>query len=392
MTFLLQVASGQVTDPPPAGNSEGKEQSQAASEEKPKLIAFQKISQEILASQKQINQLYGSMPIGFPERQLEFLEKIKDLKAQVLALQPKVHRAAFEAYIESPNESAAVNRAIAIALERSLSPRLTTEKFDPKTAIEIASALIKNDVAGPPIYFAAFRASYALQDFERAKLMLDKIKSSKTEVNESFYTELAKTQENWNRELGFRQKEAAADDLPKAEIDTSAGKFTVELFEDHAPIAVANFISLAEQGYFDGNTFHLVQPGVLVRTGSQSADGQGNPGYYIPCECYQDEIRHHFTGSLSMSLEDGTEKDTGGSRFFITHQPNTTLDGKHTVFGRVVDNMEAIYQLNTVDGTRIVSEESLSPSVINKVTILRKRNHEYVPQKLPLKGDETPGS
>ncbi len=124
----------------------------------------------------------------------------------------------------------------------------------------------------------------------------------------------------------------------KAVIDMETARVVLELFEDHAPNTVANFVSLARKGFYDGLTFHRVVPGTLSQTGCPRGDGTGGPGYCIKCEVLANPHRHE-AGAVSMAH---AGHDTGGSQFFIVHTDQPHLDGHHTVFGRVVEGMDAI--------------------------------------------------
>ena len=96
---------------------------------------------------------------------------------------------------------------------------------------------------------------------------------------------------------------------------------------------VANFISLVERGFYKDLTFHRVVAEFVAQGGDPAGDGTGGPGYHIACECYKPNHRQHFRGSLSMAH---AGRNTGGSQFFLAIAPLPQLDGKHTVFGRVV--------------------------------------------------------
>ena len=179
------------------------------------------------------------------------------------------------------------------------------------------------------------------------------------------------------RELVLRSNEAAADDLPRVKLTTSKGDIVLELFENDAPETVGNFISLVKDGYYDGLTFHRVLDGFMAQGGCPTGDGTGGPGYNIRCECYKPEYRRHFTGSLSMAK--GRARNTGGSQFFLTFVRTDELDGKHTVFGRVVDGMDIVNSIQRFDAS--VSNDALTPDVIKKAEVLRDRGHEYKPTK-----------
>ncbi len=112
---------------------------------------------------------------------------------------------------------------------------------------------------------------------------------------------------------------------------TSKGPIHVELYPDKAPITVANFVNLAKRGYYNGLSFHRVIPDFMVQGGCPEGSGRGGPGYK-----FEDEVKtglRHEKGALSMA---NAGPGTNGSQFFITHVATSWLDGKHTVFGKVV--------------------------------------------------------
>ncbi|NLF08042.1 MAG: peptidylprolyl isomerase [Pirellulaceae bacterium] len=158
---------------------------------------------------------------------------------------------------------------------------------------------------------------------------------------------------------------------------TSKGDITLELFENEAPNTVANFISLAEKGFYDGLTFHRVMAGFMAQGGDPAGNGTGGPGYSIACECYKPNHRCHFRGSLSMAH---AGRDTGGSQFFLTFAPRPNLNGLHTVFGRVIDGMDVLAEIQRRNPD---DKEAAAPDRIVKVEVIRKRPHEYAPVKMP---------
>ncbi|MDP1697975.1 MAG: peptidylprolyl isomerase [Xanthomonadaceae bacterium] len=116
-----------------------------------------------------------------------------------------------------------------------------------------------------------------------------------------------------------------------AVFNTSRGTIRVNLFADKAPLTVANFVNLAQRGFYDGLKFHRVIPDFMIQGGCPEGSGRGNPGYRFEDEC-NPELRHDKPGVLSMA---NAGPGTNGSQFFITHVATSWLDGKHTVFGSV---------------------------------------------------------
>ncbi|MCH8343242.1 MAG: peptidylprolyl isomerase [Planctomycetes bacterium] len=168
--------------------------------------------------------------------------------------------------------------------------------------------------------------------------------------------------------------------MPRAELITVRGRIVVELFENEAPNTVANFVSLAEAGFYDGSRFHRVIPNFMAQGGDPNSKpggtgvpGEGSPGYRIPDEHGREGARNHFTGSLAMAKT--ASPHTAGCQFYMTHTPPAQLNGNYTVFGRVIEGLEVVRSIELDD-------------VLESVSVLRKRDHEYSPQTLP----ETPST
>lgn len=132
-------------------------------------------------------------------------------------------------------------------------------------------------------------------------------------------------------------------------------KIVIEMYEDAAPNTVANFESLASEGFYDGLTFHRVIPGFVAQGGCPNGTGTGGPGYAIKCET-EGNPHKHVAGSLSMAH---AGKDTGGSQFFLVHEPQPHLDGVHTVFGQVIEGMDTVLRINQGDRMEkvVITEE-----------------------------------
>jgi peptidyl-prolyl cis-trans isomerase B (cyclophilin B) len=137
---------------------------------------------------------------------------------------------------------------------------------------------------------------------------------------------------------------------------TNKGEIRIELFADKTPKTVANFEKLAGEGFYDGLAFHRVIDNFMVQGGCPQGTGTGGPGYTFEDE-FDPELRHDAPGILSMA---NAGPNTNGSQFFITHGPQPHLDGKHSVFGRVLDNgqeiVNAIKQGDTIEKLDISDE------------------------------------
>jgi peptidyl-prolyl cis-trans isomerase B (cyclophilin B) len=134
--------------------------------------------------------------------------------------------------------------------------------------------------------------------------------------------------------------------LKKGSIEFENGeKILIEFFPEEAPGTVANFEKLANEGFYNGLTFHRVIPGFVAQGGCPSGTGTGGPGYSIKCETAGNPHKH-VAGSLSMAH---AGKDTGGSQFFIVHEPQPHLNGVHTVFGQVTEGIDSVLRIRQND-------------------------------------------
>ena len=134
--------------------------------------------------------------------------------------------------------------------------------------------------------------------------------------------------------------------------ETDRGPIKIELYPDKAPLTVANFVNLAKRGFYDGLGFHRVIPDFMIQGGCPEGSGRGGPGYK-----FEDETGNgvaHERGVLSMA---NAGPNTNGSQFFITHIATPWLDGKHTVFGKVVEGLEAVDKVEQGDHIRSVRIE-----------------------------------
>jgi cyclophilin family peptidyl-prolyl cis-trans isomerase len=147
-----------------------------------------------------------------------------------------------------------------------------------------------------------------------------------------------------------------------ATLHTNHGAIAIELFDEDAPKTVENFLKLARDGFYDGVVFHRVIPDFMIQGGDPSGTGMGGPGY-----TFEDEFNDHKIerGALAMA---NAGPNTNGSQFFVvTTEAAPWLDGKHTVFGRVTDGMDAVDSISATD--RDAQDKPREPVVIERVEL-----------------------
>ena len=131
----------------------------------------------------------------------------------------------------------------------------------------------------------------------------------------------------------------------KARMETDKGTLVIELFADKTPMTVNNFVFLSREGYYDGVIFHRVIDNFMVQGGDPTGTGRGGPGYKFGDE-FDASLKHDKQGILSMA---NAGPGTNGSQFFITHGPTPHLNGKHTVFGQVVEGLDVLMSIPARD-------------------------------------------
>ena len=149
-----------------------------------------------------------------------------------------------------------------------------------------------------------------------------------------------------------------------AVFETSMGTFKVELFEDKAPRTAQNFISLVNKGFYNGLIFHRVIDGFMIQGGDPKGNGTGGPGYVIPDEFHKD-LKHTGAGILSMA---NAGPNSGGSQFFITLDATPWLDGKHAIFGKVVEGLDVVKAIGKVKTG--AQDRPQTDVVMKKITIV----------------------
>lgn len=294
-------------------------------------------------------------------------------------LLPELIESAVAAYKTAPNEDRRKTRWLA----KAVNDYVARDRY--QAALEIATVLVDHDCDLPVgevarLYRNAGIAAFAMNQYQQMEELLAKAQEKRvvSEDNiKNLKADLENYREAWKREQELRAREAKADDLPRVKLTTNLGDIVVELYENEAPETVGNFIYLIKQGFYDGLTFHRVQSGFVAQTGCPHGDGTGGPGYTIYDECDRSDARKHFRGVLSMANRN--VPNSGNSQFFITFRPAPHLDGRHTVFGRVIEGMDVVTRLRRRDPEDPKAPE---PDKIVKAEVLRDRGHEYLPNKV----------
>lgn len=296
-----------------------------------------------------------------PARQKEIQSEVQKMAETIQTFKAPLLAAAKAAFKEAPNKDDAVK---AFLLNNIV---MMVNYDDYENALKECDELIRLGLVEQPIFeiaaFSAFNSNqfaYAESAINSAKkLAAAALKRAKeqgktqAEINKEgigqVHPGLAQLEENlpfykeaWAKEKALRAASAQAKDCPIVKLQTTAGDISIELFANEAPNTVANFVELVNKGFYNGLTFHRVMQGFMAQGGDPKGNGTGGPGYFIPCEVDNPNARVHFRGSLSMAH---AGKDTGGSQFFITFVPTKWLDGKHTVFGRVISGFENLAKI-----------------------------------------------
>lgn len=332
-----------------------------------------------------------------------------ELARQIAAMQSMVDHlvaAAVDVYRLAPNSDPQVTDLLVAVARYDVSGRdmprsdgeiVGGDRYE--HALPIIKLLVDDGAGQKELPVWGFVSAVATNDYDLAERYLEMVTNAGALTDKSLYPGTAgktlanvvyglanpfdEEREKWAKESAIRAAEAQADDLPQVRLSTTKGDITVELFENEAPQTVANFLTLVKQGFYDGVPFHRVIPGFMAQGGDPKGDGSGGPGYTIRDECYEPNARMHFRGSLSMAHTE--QRDSGGSQFFITFIPTPHLDGKHTVFGRVIDGMEVLAELQRREpnGSAVHDAMLPKPDRILKAEVLRDRGHNYTFDRLP---------
>ena len=330
-----------------------------------------------------------------PERQAEIDAEYAKLYQQGLEQFKKITDLALDAHVETPNRNpTAIN-----LLYSMVQHEFERENYEESVRLfrRMESSGIMNELER--FYAFAGLAALASMNYDEAEKWLESVTESgslgeiirnwgrsksgsdRARAIQGQLMSFSENKEAWAKEQEIRKAETEAGQkdpekkLPKVEIITTKGKIVLELFENEAPNTVANFISLVERGFYDGIVFHRVLPNFMAQVGCPRGTGTGGPGYTFDCETGNrfPKARKHFRGSVSMA---NAGPNTNGSQFFLTFVPTSFLDGRHTVFGRVVEGFEVLADIQRIDPD---DQDGDIPERDRIVTarVLNKRSHDY---------------
>ncbi len=356
----IPLGFGRAQETPPAANPPTGQEFQAVFEDWKSLL-------------KEMRDLRMRFLVADPKDTPAMTQQWTALVTKGNELLPRLRDAAIKAYVAAPEQDPQIARF----LTELAGDALAGDRYE--EVLLVAQPLIDHKTELKKIYDLAGQAAFCLDQFTTAEQYLTEAQAagaisdtgSQSLVDAKTYKAL------WEEEQALREAEAAKDDLPRVRLQTTKGEIVVELFEDSAPDTVGNFVNLVDKGFYNGLNFHRVLANFMAQAGCPNGDGSGGPGYEIYDEVGLPGARMHFRGTLSMAKTDAP--DSGGSQFFLTFRPTSHLNGRHTVFGRVLTGFEVLEKLQRRNPDDPAAAE---PDKIIKAEVVRKRDHEYLPKKV----------
>ncbi len=364
----------------------------------PKNKAFMEKFGEFREINKKLTALKQEYPAAVGERQEAIDKEYWPLLESGTKVYEQLFALGFEAFDETPNRSPFVNNLLYGIVEYeyknenyekaySTFKRLESHGISKEASVIYVfaglSAMMVMELDDAEKWMKAAADNGFLQKYMDSLARTEKGREQSCSLERmfmripTFKTDWAKEQEIRKAETAAGEKDAAQK-LPRVLVKTNKGDIVIELFENEAPNTVANFVSLVEKGFYNKTVFHRVLPQFMAQGGDPMGTGHGGPGYTFADECRQPNARKHFRGTLSMA---NSGPNTNGSQFFLTFVPTYFLDGRHTVFGRVVEGFDVLSKIQRVDPS---DENSMIPELdrIEEAKVLNKRDHVYEPVKV----------
>ncbi|NND96000.1 MAG: peptidylprolyl isomerase [Pirellulaceae bacterium] len=252
------------------------------------------------------------------------------------------------------------------------------------TMMEAGARLIDGSVRLAYIFPATARSAVVSGDFELAKQLYDALdEETLPDIDKAILHTMGSLQEQWEKEQELQKQDGEAEN-PLVSMMTTRGEVTIELFINSAPSTVANFIQLVEKGYYDGLDFYQVIDHLLALTGDESGSGTGTSGKFLLDEHERENARMPLAGSLVMakqptSVQGQFVPNSASAQFAILYLPIAAISDQQTVFGRVIEGMDAISELRRVDPSKEKKKNEilLPPDRILEMKVIRR------PEKLP---------
>lgn len=329
---------------------------------------------------QEINAIFANLSVGMPNKQKMQMAQVNALEDEKKQLVFDIFESSVEAFRETDSDPDRILvRDLFVFASASVYGNKYRLPLNPQKTIEICELLMSKEMDVRSVRELAASASCMIHDFDMAAQHIMKLQEDNaSEQLELQFEALKKSSQAWQKELELRQNTST---LPLATVQTSEGTFKIELFEDQAPGTVANFVSLADQGFYAEKTIFDVRRGEFVRTGCPTNSGTGSAGYLVAGEATNENARKHFT--LSVSMVPLGEQQNHSSQFIICQRPETRFDGSFTVFGRVIEGADVILRIQAPitgplgEPDEVVTIESIKVSN-------RRPGTKYVPNKLAL--------
>lgn len=313
-----------------------------------------------------------------PELDKQYRSQWSKLREDGLALHQRMVAAAVQEYLLDPKD-----RKLADMLWGILDINVEADQYE--GMLEVAQALQANGYQQEKLRGALAITSFALNHYDIAKEQVNALieEGAADPKLLNLRDDADEVKREWENELRVRQEDAQGPPLPRVLIHTTKGDILVELFENQAPETVGNFIHLVESGFYEGLTFHRVISNFMAQVGCPIGDGTGGPGYTIYGEMKKPGARKFFRGTLGMAL--AQDPNSAGSQFFISYIPTYELNDDYTAFGRVLSGMQVVGNLVRVNPDEKKEEGAPveMPDEIISIEVLNKRDHEYLPNKVP---------
>lgn len=299
-----------------------------------------------LADQREVFIRYVNREDRSPQARREYVAR----RARVRQQLDETYAAALKV-----TDTGVLNETIAQFIVTTIAHRLKTNQYDQET-FEGAAKMLDAGQTSTFLFQAAGRSAVVTGQFEIAKVLLQQLLDAgqAEEIDRVLHANLDQYQQQWEAEQAVLQQSAAADHLPRVQLETTQGEILLELFLDQAPTTVANFVKLVDDGFYDGLDFFQVIDNGLALTGDPAGIGTGNSGRFIRDEHLRDDARHALRGSLVMAKVPIDETgnflpNSASSQFAILLLPVASAADTQTIFGRVIEGMDVVGYLNRVD-------------------------------------------